>query len=132
MFNVSFPLSNYSLHFTLAKKVGWWDTCADAIGEDFHMTEKCFWKTDGEVETIHIYAPFNQVNIQTGKGFLEDVKARFWQAERHARGVSDVSYNINMLIHKPLRFRTFLVAFQVLECFIMPAVVPWALLAMTY
>jgi hypothetical protein len=31
-FNISFPLSNYSLQFTLAKKIGWWDTCADAIG----------------------------------------------------------------------------------------------------
>jgi hypothetical protein len=47
LFSVSFPLSNYSLHFSLAKRIGWWDTCSDAIGEDFHMTEKSFWKTDG-------------------------------------------------------------------------------------
>ena len=45
LFNVTYPLSNYSLHFSLAKQIGWWDTCADAIGEDFHMTEKAFWKT---------------------------------------------------------------------------------------
>ena len=38
LFDVTFPLSNYSLHFSLAKKIGWWDTCSDAIGEDFHMT----------------------------------------------------------------------------------------------
>ena len=32
IFNITYPLSNYSLHFSLAKKIGWWDTCADAIG----------------------------------------------------------------------------------------------------
>jgi hypothetical protein len=114
IFNITFPLSNYSLHFTLAKKIGWWDTCADAIGEDFHMTEKAFWKTAGNVEAIPIYAPFNQVCIQTGNGAWADIKARFWQAERHARGVSDVAYNINMLIKKPFSWRTFVVAYNVL------------------
>jgi hypothetical protein len=49
IFGITFPLSNYSLQFSLAKKIGWWDTCADAIGEDFHMTEKAFWKTQGNV-----------------------------------------------------------------------------------
>ena len=28
----SFPLSNYSISYNLAKNMGWWDTCADAIG----------------------------------------------------------------------------------------------------
>ena len=26
-FNTSFPLSNYSLAFSLAKRIGFWDTC---------------------------------------------------------------------------------------------------------
>ena len=80
IFDVTYPLSNYSLHFTLAKRIGWWDTCADAIGEDFHMTEKAFWKTDGNIIAIPILAPFNQLSIQTGKGYWADIKARFWQA----------------------------------------------------
>lgn len=40
-----FPLSNYSVSYNLMKRIGWWDTCADAIGEDFHTTQKCYWKT---------------------------------------------------------------------------------------
>lgn len=29
---MSFPLSNYSLSYNLIKRIGFWDTCADAIG----------------------------------------------------------------------------------------------------
>lgn len=39
-----FPLSNYSISYNLSKKINWWDTCADAIGEDFHTCQKCYWK----------------------------------------------------------------------------------------
>ena len=28
----SFPLSNYTISYNCAKKIEWWDTCADAIG----------------------------------------------------------------------------------------------------
>jgi hypothetical protein len=31
-FEDSFPLSNYTLSFNLIKKIGFWDTCGDAIG----------------------------------------------------------------------------------------------------
>jgi hypothetical protein len=63
VFNASFPLSNYTLSFHMIKKIGFWDTCADAIGEDFHTTMKSFWKTQGDVITVPIYSMFNQVNI---------------------------------------------------------------------
>jgi hypothetical protein len=112
VFDASFPLSNYSLSFNLIKRIGFWDTCSDAIGEDFHTTVKAFWKCQGEIETYPIYASFNQVNIQTGKGYFADIEARFWQAERHARGVADVAYNINMLIREPFNFRATLLAYQ--------------------
>lgn len=79
-FEDSFPLSNYTLSFNLIKRIGFWDTCADAIGEDFHTTLKAFWKTNGDVRTVSIHAPFNQVNVQTGNGYWADVTARFWQA----------------------------------------------------
>lgn len=131
-FDAGFPLSNYTLSYNLIKRIGFWDTCPDAIGEDFHTTIKAFWKTKGEIETYPIYTPFNQINIQTGKGYMPDIEARFWQAERHARGVADVAYNINMLIRQPLIWRTFLVAYQVIECFVLPAIVPWAIVTMTY
>jgi hypothetical protein len=53
--------------------MGFWDTCPDAIGEDFHTTQKAFWKTKGELVSIPIYVPFNQVNVQTGNGYWSDV-----------------------------------------------------------
>lgn len=59
IFGTSFPLSNYSLSYILAKSIGFWDTCPDAIGEDFHTTIKAFFKTKGDVQTIPIFTPFN-------------------------------------------------------------------------
>ncbi len=75
-----FALSNYTLSFKLIKRVGFWDTCADANGEDFHTCLKVYWKTNGYMKSIPIYAPFNQVNLSTGEGYFEDIIARFWQA----------------------------------------------------
>ena len=69
LFHTSFPLSNYSLSFKLAKEIGFWDTCADAIGEDFHTTVKAFWKKRGKIKTISVFTPFNQMNIETGEGY---------------------------------------------------------------
>lgn len=48
-FGISFPLSNYTLAYVYAKRFGFWDTCPDAIGEDFHTTQKAFWKTGGDM-----------------------------------------------------------------------------------
>lgn len=79
-FNMSLPLSNYTISYNMIKRIGFWDTCADAIGEDFHTTLKAYWKTQGDMKTCPIYTPFNQVNIATGNGYWEDCKARFWQA----------------------------------------------------
>jgi hypothetical protein len=98
LFGISFPLSNYSLSYSLAKKIGFWDTCPDAIGEDFHTTIKAFWKTRGKVTTVPIFTPFDQLSIHTGKGFWTDVSKRFWQAERHGRGCADAAYNLKNLI----------------------------------
>ena len=47
LLDLTFPLSNYTLSFSLAKRIGFWDTCIDAIGEDFHTTQKAYWKTNG-------------------------------------------------------------------------------------
>jgi len=132
LFDAVYPLSNYTLSFNLAKKIGFWDTCADAIGEDFHTTLKAFWKCHGDVESYPIYASFNQVNIQTGNGYLADIEARFWQAERHARGVADVAYSFNMLVREPFNFKAFVLSYQVVEAFMLPGIIPWAVLAMTY
>ena len=113
-FNLIFPISNYSVSYNLMKRIGFWDTCQDAIGEDFHTTQKAFWKTRGEMMNVPIYVPFNQVNVQTGKGYLADVEARFWQAERHAQGCADVAYNINMLLRtKFCSLKSFLMVYYI-------------------
>ena len=62
----SFPLSNYSVSYSLMKKVGFWDTNHDAIGEDFHTCQKVFWKTEGNALTVPICTPFNQLSLTTG------------------------------------------------------------------
>ena len=65
IFKITVPLSNYSLSYQLVKRIGFWDTCVDAIGGDFHITQKAYWKTGGEIITVPIYTPFNQINIAT-------------------------------------------------------------------
>lgn len=79
IFDISFPLSNYTISYELAKKIGFWDTCSDAIAEDYHTVLKILWKSGGDVIGVPIYAPFNQVNLSTGNGYFEDIKAKFWQ-----------------------------------------------------
>ena len=37
------------------------------------------------------------------------MKARFWQAERHAKGVADVAYNMKMLFNQPFRLKNIVV-----------------------
>ena len=76
----SFPLSNYTLSYTLVNRVKGWDTCHDAVGEDFHMVQKSYWKTQNDIKTVPIYVPFNQLSLQTDKGHVSDIRARFWQA----------------------------------------------------
>lgn len=75
----TFMFSNYSMSYNLIKRVGYWDTVEEAIAEDFHMFLKAHFKTQGEVIAVPIYTPFNQLSIQTGNGYLEDIKAKFWQ-----------------------------------------------------
>ena len=128
-FYFSFPLSNYSISYLLVERIGFWDTNPDAIGEDFHTCQKCFWKINGTVHTVPIYTPFNQLSLLTGKGYCSDIKARFWQLERHTRGVSDVAYSFNMLIKAKFQFRNIFLTLLVLEVFIVAAVVPWAILS---
>ena len=130
-FHASFPLSNYSMSMALIQQVGFWDTGPDAIGEDFHMTIKSFWKTKGQVRTEYLHIPFNQLNVQTGLGYRADLSARFWQAERHARGCADAAYCLKMLVERPVSFRCLLISFQAVECFVLPAIIPWALLGST-
>jgi hypothetical protein len=46
---LGFPISNYSLSALLLQRIDFWDTTADAIGEDVHMFLKAYFKTEGKV-----------------------------------------------------------------------------------
>lgn len=100
----SFPLSNYSFSYNLIEKVGFWDTCSDAVGDDFHTPQKIYWKTHGDCHLVPIYVPFNQLSLEVKGGCFTNFKAKFWQSERHTQGVHDVAYNIKMLLTQPFRF----------------------------
>ncbi len=80
--------------------------------------------------TVPIFIPFNQVSLSTGEGYINDLKARFWQAERHTLGVCDVAYCWNMLFKTPFMFRNLILTLLVTEVYAMAAVIPWAILAL--
>lgn len=132
--NLVFPLSNYTISYNLVKRIGFWDTCEDAIGEDFHTAQKAFWKTGGEMIMVPIYVPFNLVNVQVGTSYWADIEARFWQAERHAQGVSDVAYNFKQLIQTKLfcNLRAITLVYYIFECFAITATIPWVSYSFLY
>lgn len=77
-----------------------------------------------------IYVPFNQVNISTGDGYVEDVLARFWQAERHAQGCADLAWTLKMFLKKKFKPMNLLILLQVFETFSLPGVIPWIFLSL--
>lgn len=85
-----------------------------------------------EVKGRPIYVPFNQVNISTGNGYCADMKARFWQAERHAKGVADVAYCFKQILTQRFKCKNLLVFWFVFETFAVTAVFPWILISMNY
>ena len=97
-----------------------------------HMCLKAMFKTNGEVKTVPIFTPFNQLNIQTGNGALADVKDKFWQVERHARGVADIGYCLNMLSKNKWRLKTVWMTLSLLENFFLPVVSPWPLIVIFF
>ena len=97
-----------------------------------HMCLKAMFKTNGEVKTVPIFTPLNQLNIQTGNGALADVKDKFWLVERHARGVADIGYCLNMLSKNKWRLKTVWMTLSLLENFFLPVVSPWPLIVIFF
>ncbi len=62
--------SNYSISFDTLKKIGFYDTNSDAICDDYHMSMKCLWKTNGYMEIIPIFVMVNMMSLETGKGYF--------------------------------------------------------------
>ncbi|KAJ3079805.1 hypothetical protein HK102_003498 [Quaeritorhiza haematococci] len=131
---INFPCSTYSLSMLLADRVGYWDPDAAAIGEDMHMSLKCFFK--GNARSQPIYVPINLTNVQT-PGYVSNLHARYVQARRHFMGVADVAYTLgNALKITPNAWRRMtlgdwfdraLVCFLTLEAHVVPATSGWLL-----
>lgn len=96
------------------------------------MTLKAMFKSNGKIKTIPIYTPFNQLNIETGNGMINDIKAKFWQVERHARGVADISYCLSMLMENKITLKTFWTTLSIIEVFFLPIMTPWALISIFF
>jgi len=69
------------------------------------------------------------LNIQTGNGYTEDIKAKFWQLERHGRALLDMGYCMMMFFRKSFTMKSLLVLYVVMDNFLMPIVIPYAIFA---
>lgn len=124
---IGFPISTYSLSLALARRVGFWDTNPDAIGEDMHMAIKVFVKTGGASRIRPIYVPMNMAHVE-GNTLLATCWARVLQAERHMRGMADTAYILkhfgNMLkagkYSLRATFKTVVLLFTILEAHLLP------------
>jgi hypothetical protein len=59
-----------------------------------------------------IYTPFNQLNIQSGGNYYNNLKQKFWQAVRHAQGLFESSYCINKFSQQKVKtFRMWMATF---------------------
>lgn len=96
------------------------------------MCLKAHFKTNGEVKLIPIFSPFNQLCIQTGEGYKADMKAKFWQIERHARVVSDIGYCILMFFRTKFSFKSLFLVLNVIEMILLPIIMPWILISLIF
>lgn len=90
------------------------------------MCLKAYFKSNGKVKGVPIYTPFNQLNIQTGNGYVADVKAKFWQLERHGRALLDMGYCWLMFFRQSFTMNSLLVIYVVMDNFLMPIIIPYA------
>lgn len=117
---VGFPMSAYSMSVNLVRRVQFWDTHPDAIGEDMHMFIKAFIRTKGEVKVQFVPAPINMGHVE-GNSYLGTVWARVLQAERHMRGIADTAYTLKFFTQCGWKGVPLLL--QVLEAHLLPFMV---------
>ncbi|KAL2853504.1 Frag1/DRAM/Sfk1 family-domain-containing protein [Aspergillus pseudodeflectus] len=128
---ISVPVSIYSLPLALIELVDGWDTDHTAIGEDFHMMLKCFFKTRADLITRTIPIPASQCNIASAgeqKGWLCSVAgtchARYRQGLRHMwGGALDFGYAVRQALRldrRLWRWKTFILFQRLLEAYLLP------------
>ncbi|KAI9343145.1 glycosyl transferase family group 2-domain-containing protein [Obelidium mucronatum] len=91
--------SAYSLSMELARAVGFWDTGREALGEDYHMTFKCYFATRGRLQMIPIYSPASQCNVVgVHNTSISGIMARVQQTRRHMWGALDFGYILRQTV----------------------------------
>ena len=126
-FDVIIPVSNYTSSYKLIKSIGFWDTCADAIAEDWHFLLKALWKKGGNVKGVPIYVATNQVSLQTGQGYLNDIYGRYKQAKRHAYAATEIAYSLKMLFERKTNLKAFVSAYFTVESFLLVINLSWVI-----
>jgi cellulose synthase/poly-beta-1,6-N-acetylglucosamine synthase-like glycosyltransferase len=91
-------MSNYTVSYKILKEVNFFDTGKDYIAEDVHTALKIVNKTSGRVQVKPIYAFSNQTNLASSGSFVKDFLSKFWQSERHQRGMMEFAYTIQNLV----------------------------------
>ncbi|KAI9350225.1 hypothetical protein BDR26DRAFT_891518 [Obelidium mucronatum] len=91
--------SAYSVPMELARAVGFWDTTWEAVGEDLHMTLKCYFATGGRLRLIPIYSPASCFNVcGDTPSFYSGLKARLTQLRRHSWAMLAFAYTLRQCI----------------------------------
>lgn len=77
---------------------------------------------------VPVYVAFNQLNVQVGRSYWGNLRAKFWQMERHFEGVTDVAYSIKMMVkHRVFSWRAITMVYSTIEAFSVAITVPWFL-----
>ncbi len=93
-----FNYSAYSLSLKLLDEVGYWDI--DIIPEDWHIFLQSFFAKKGKVSVNPIFIPTN-IDAPEGETYLEALKNRYLQCQRHAWGATDIPYAIEQAMKHP-------------------------------
>lgn len=58
-----------------------------------------------------IYVATNQVSLQTGNDYLNDIYGRYKQAKRHAYAATEIAYSLKMLFERKGNLKAFVSAY---------------------
>lgn len=128
----SFPYSTYALSLNLIHAVDYWDCQPEAIGEDYHMYLKCFYKSQGRMIRITCPVPVFLASVEA-ENMWKSLIGRFKQTIRHMLGFYDIAYGISMFLQNITRIsfiRNIAILYNTLESLIFSILVPYFQLGM--
>jgi len=97
-FRCVFPQSTYSLSLRMADEVGYWDP--EIIPEDWHMFLRCYYQLNAEVDVETMYTTIYMDGVRS-KSYLKTFDNYYQQSKRHAWGVTDFAYAVQLSLDHP-------------------------------